>query len=240
MKDDITRRVFATKCLEIIAGFTGLSYCASSAQASSSNMNHDPMAPLGSQIEITNLTHYNFYSKERQDMDIEELIFHHTAGFDAESAIQTLLQRGLSYGYLIDLDGTIMQLVPDKKIAFHTAGERNKYEFNGPSIGICNVNPGAVYKDGSLWRTVNGERLMSGTPWDLYKEIPTALRKKTQLEFGGERFWVPYTQAQVNSSRELTAFLMAKYNINPKNLFTHHDVNNSICPGPAFPKKEII
>lgn len=64
------------------------------------------------------------------------LIFHDTAGPTLKSATETLKQRGLSYNYIIDKDGTVHNLVPPGMKAFHAKG------YNDGTVGISFVGGG--------------------------------------------------------------------------------------------------
>lgn len=70
------------------------------------------------------------------------VVLHATAGSTSSGAIATLIQRRLSYHYLVEKDGTVIKCVPTGKVAFH-AGVSFGPEGNGVndySIGIALVN----------------------------------------------------------------------------------------------------
>lgn len=62
------------------------------------------------------------------------IVMHATAGGTLNGAIETLRQRGLSYHYTIDKDGTVTKCCPIANIAFHSG---NSY---GPKEADANVN----------------------------------------------------------------------------------------------------
>lgn len=66
----------------------------------------------------------------------EQIIFHDTAGPSLKSATTTLQQRGLSYNYIIDKDGSIHNLVPPGTKAYHAKG------FNDKTVGVSFVGGG--------------------------------------------------------------------------------------------------
>ena len=78
------------------------------------------------------------YSAKRSNDVVDRVKLHHTGSLDAESAIKTLEQRGLSVHYLIERDGTIYYLVDEGRIAYHAKG------WNSRSIGIEIVNTGYI------------------------------------------------------------------------------------------------
>lgn len=64
---------------------------------------------------------------------VEGAIIHHTGGGNMSGAIETLKQRGLSYHYIIDKDGTVKQLIPGKGIGYHAES------YNTNTFGIALV-----------------------------------------------------------------------------------------------------
>lgn len=64
------------------------------------------------------------------------IIFHDTAGPTMKSATETLQQRGLSYNYIIDKDGSVQNLVPAGMKAFHAKG------YNDGTVGVSFVGGG--------------------------------------------------------------------------------------------------
>lgn len=66
----------------------------------------------------------------------QSIIFHDTAGPSFQSASDTLKQRGLSYNYIIDKDGTVHELVPAGVKAFHAKG------YNDNTVGVSFVGGG--------------------------------------------------------------------------------------------------
>jgi len=98
---------------------------------------------------------------------VSTIVLHATAGGSLSGAVSTLIQRELSYHYLIDKDGKVVKAVPYTREAFH-AGKSFGPEGEGVnrySIGVSFVNK----NDGKD----------------------------------------PYTQAQIDSCRELVAELAA-------------------------------
>jgi flagellum-specific peptidoglycan hydrolase FlgJ len=64
---------------------------------------------------------------------VEGAVIHHTGGASMSGAIETLKQRGLSYHYIIDKDGTVKQLIPGKGIGYHAES------YNANTFGIALV-----------------------------------------------------------------------------------------------------
>jgi hypothetical protein len=76
------------------------------------------------------------HGSRRPVNSVHEVVLHHTGGSSVEGAVSTLRQRGLSYHYIIDKDGTITELVNPEAKAFHA-----KHHNNG-TIGISYVGGG--------------------------------------------------------------------------------------------------
>lgn len=64
------------------------------------------------------------------------IILHHTAGGTLGGAESTLIQRGLSYHYMIDKKGVVHEYVPANRKAFHA------YGYNTGTVGISFVGGG--------------------------------------------------------------------------------------------------
>ena len=88
----------------------------------------------------------NFDFKKRAKSKIKYLIFHYTGMKSDKSAIKKLtdINSNVSCHYYIDLNGSIIQMVPDTYIAWHAGKSswgRDK-NLNKNSIGIEISNPG--------------------------------------------------------------------------------------------------
>jgi N-acetylmuramoyl-L-alanine amidase len=83
---------------------------------------------------------------ERKAGRVDTLILHYTGMVSAEAALQRLCDRAsqVSAHYVIMEDGSVIQLVPESKRAWH-AGQSywaNERDINSASIGIEIVHPG--------------------------------------------------------------------------------------------------
>jgi hypothetical protein len=70
---------------------------------------------------------------ERLASTLNTIVLHHTALPSFGDSVYVLRQRGLSYHYLIDPEGRVIQGVPVRRIAMHAAGA------NRTSIGVSLV-----------------------------------------------------------------------------------------------------
>lgn len=175
----------------------------------------------------------NFY----KEVDFDYLVWHYTANNKAESAITKLSEKngtaGVSAHLVIDLDGTITQLVPFNKGAWH-AGESHwegKRYLNHNSIGIEIVN------DGKLKR-VNKTTQWVASSLKTYEEGNILVAKHPHEFF--EAGWPLYPQVQLDAILEVSRLLVNHYEL--KDALGHEDIADArigkIDPGPAFPKDD--
>lgn len=103
------------------------------------------------------IKHFLPYCGERTKK-IDSIVLHCSA-HHAQDMIKVLEEKKLSAHYIIDTDGKIYQLVPEKLRAWH-AGEsywRGKNNLNHSSIGIelCSLSMGQeVYNDNQIRQTI--------------------------------------------------------------------------------------
>jgi hypothetical protein len=69
----------------------------------------------------------------RNEPEVDTIVLHHTALATTGNSIRTLRLRGMSYHYIIDEDGVVIQAVPFIRTGRHAAGA------NKTSIGIAFV-----------------------------------------------------------------------------------------------------
>jgi N-acetylmuramoyl-L-alanine amidase len=165
------------------------------------------------------------------------IVQHYTAGYTAESAINTLTRKGsgVSAHVTVDLDGTITQHVPFNVKAWH-AGPSKWMGYNGLnnySIGIEIVNIGWLRQLG------NGkyQDAYGNTRDEAY--FPNGLVLAPNARAGSGTFaWPRYTAEQLHAVDQLTEALCGKYDI--KDIVSHEEIDTrgwKTDPGPAFPMK---
>ncbi len=173
-------------------------------------------------------------------LDHDYLLWHYTANNNGASAIRVLSElrtprnKGVSAHLVIDLDGTITQLVPFDKRAWHAGSSHweGKRWLNRNSIGIEIVN------DGKLKQTGKSDQFISSNSNKIYSrsEILVAPHPAEFFEAG----WPHYPQAQLDAVFEVSKLLIEHYKL--KDALGHEDVADArigkIDPGPAFPKEE--
>lgn len=162
------------------------------------------------------------------------VVMHYTAGWSAESAINTFAdpESRVSAQVTIDTDGTIYQHVPFNKRAWH-AGPSSYAGYTGlnsHSIGIELVNPGYLRK------------LDNGGFLDAYDRVHTAadvgpvIRARHPRVGSGTFYWPVYTERQLAAAERLTKAFIEEYQI--IDVVTHEEIDTrgwKTDPGPAFP-----
>ncbi len=156
------------------------------------------------------------------------LIIHYTAGRSAKSSIEWFMnpQAQASAHLVIGPDGSITQLVPFNKKAFHAG--KSKWAgldgLNSHSIGIELDNPGKLKKTGSKWLAWFGAEYPEN-------KVLIATHKHQQEPAG----WHIYTEAQIEACIKVSQVIVKHYNL--LEILGHDDISplRKEDPGPAFP-----
>ena len=181
----------------------------------------------------------NEYINNKMDRDSgilknpDIIVLHYTGSNNINGDINTLFysKKQVSVQFVIDLDGTIHQLMPVNKIAWHAGESRlgNRTDLNKYSIGIEIVNAGFLTEksDGSF------------TTWygdPVNKEDAVLLKHKNESK---EKYWHTYTKNQIDSVKVLCDTLCDVFGI--KYIVGHDDISpgRKQDPGPAFPVEKI-
>ncbi len=170
-------------------------------------------------------SHGTPFKKGRPDT----IIIHYTASATARQAIDTFTNPRVkaSAHVVIDRDGSITQMVPFNRIAWH-AGKSifNKRKgLNRYSIGIELVNAGWLRKSGDEYISDFGRVYPE-------EEVVYAVHRNPGVPF---TFWHKYTPAQLDAAEALCALLIDTYPI--QWLLGHEEIapDRKQDPGPAFP-----
>lgn len=118
---------------------------------------------------------------------VDLVVLHSTAGSSLSGAIATLRSRGLSYHYLIDKDGTIVEAAPTSRKAFHAG---NSY---GPREKSKGIDP----------RQDAQARFVAKTSVNAYSIGISFVNRNDGVD--------PYTQEQMDAVEALLRLLMAKH-----------------------------
>ncbi|HET6765031.1 MAG TPA: N-acetylmuramoyl-L-alanine amidase [Longimicrobiaceae bacterium] len=156
------------------------------------------------------------------------LVMHFTAGGSAQESISWLANPAAkaSAHVVIAKDGTITQMVPFNKVAWHAG--KSEWEgivgLNTYSIGIELDNAGRMTRRNGAWTSDAGNKL----PDD---QVIQATHKNEKTPSG----WAKYPEAQLAAARELAALLVRTYKLG--SIIGHDDISpgRKVDPGPAFP-----
>ncbi len=183
------------------------------------------------------------------NIDPDYLVVHYTAGDTAENAVNWFLNtknnpQNIAAHIVLDVDGTITQLVPFNRRANH-AGYSNwdgLIGFNIHSIGIEVVNPGYVEKmsDGTYRREVGRD---PKTKKIIYKNYPAStsakiIKAKHKHKFwdaAANQHWFKFPQIQLDALYKMSKTIINHYQL--IRAVGHDDISpaRKPDPGPAFP-----
>ncbi|MBJ6724442.1 N-acetylmuramoyl-L-alanine amidase [Geomesophilobacter sediminis] len=156
------------------------------------------------------------------------LVMHFTAGASAQESIEWLTSKKAkaSAHVVIGRDGSVTQLVPFNRIAWH-AGESfwgGLQGLNSYSIGIELDNAGRLVRKGDGWRAWFGTTYPDS-------EVLQAVHKH-ETELCG---WEDYTPEQIQSALTVASLLVSTYQL--LDVVGHEDIapHRKCDPGPAFP-----
>lgn len=156
------------------------------------------------------------------------IVLHYTEG-SLEATISTFQQPyNSSAHYVIDRDGRVYQLIPERFAAFHVTcyGNRNLCI---PSCPICSDQSGNFIEPRT--QSIGIELVNQGHidpryfKGEIYEDYSNAF---------GYRFWEDYTMAQIESLKILTEDITARWEIPNSMIIGHSRINNNVDPGPAL------
>lgn len=156
------------------------------------------------------------------------ILLHYTAGGNAMSSACYLAQKesDVSAHLVIARDGGIIQILPFNAVAWHAGTSRfeGRTDLNRHSIGIELDNAGLLHRrKGRFYSWFNREYM----PDEVY----------TDCKNGHARYWHRYTDAQLNTLRQVCGILARNYPI--RHILGHSEVTErKLDPGPAFPMEE--
>jgi N-acetylmuramoyl-L-alanine amidase len=156
------------------------------------------------------------------------LVIHYTAGQSAEAAVSWLTDKKsrVSAHIVIGRDGSITQLVPFNRIAYHAGVSRweGLEGLSSYSIGFELDNAGRLKRVGNTWVSWFGRAY----PDD---QVFVAVHKHNAVRYG----WHTYTEEQIQAALGLGTALFDRYDL--IDVVGHDDIapRRKWDPGPAFP-----
>ena len=158
-------------------------------------------------------------------------MIHYTVG-DLNASLYGFRQaNGTSSHYLIDRDGKVVQMVPERLAALHVSCTNSRATCVA-SCPICDDSKGNLtepYTRSIGIELVNRGHLPSGTtaPGGVYEDY---LRSFTYP------YWEDYPPAQIEALKVLVEDISERWNIpiDDQHVLGHYRINQKVDPGPAL------
>lgn len=129
--------------------------------------------------------------------------------------------------FVVERDGTVTQMVPLNRKAFHAGVSKWKGTsgLNSCSIGIEIVNPGKMDETGKAWFGACCK--------------PDEIKHKSTPEHG-DGYWLPYTEAQIAAVKLICTLIVEEYP-DCNEILTHWQISpgRKIDTNPLFPLREV-
>lgn len=187
-----------------------------------SDLSEDVQAQLPTQVRIKPSCNFE------PGNDPHAIVLHYTEGSLSASIATFQKAHNTSAHYIIDRDGSVVQVVPEQFAAFHVScygyrryclpscpicddADGNLVEPRTQSIGIELVNQGHVNPD-----------FFSG---EIFEDFNVSF---------GYRFWERYPAAQLATLKLLIEDIQSRYRIPDEMVLGHSRINNNTDPGPAL------
>ena len=186
------------------------------------------------------------------NIDPDYLLVHYTAGDTADGAISWFKNtsnnpKHIAAHIVLDVDGTITQLVPFNRKANHAGYSSwdGVIGFNDHSIGIEVVNAGYLQKmnDGTYRRKITDATKTKPAQYKTYpatassKIIKTKHKHKFWIDADNQH-WFKFPQVQLDALYKLSKAIINEYQL--LRALGHDDISpaRKPDPGPAFPWDE--
>ena len=186
------------------------------------------------------------------NIDPDYLVVHYTAGDTADSAINWFKNTSgnpdkIAAHIVLDVDGTITQLVPFNRKANHAGYSSwdGVTGFNTFSIGIEVVNPGYVQKmnDGTYRRKIADAIRNKPAQYKVYPASAASkiIKTKHKHKFWDgvdNQHWFKFPQVQLDALYKMSKTIINEYQL--VRAVGHDDISpaRKPDPGPAFPWDE--
>ncbi|TAY14019.1 hypothetical protein ELH96_20695 [Rhizobium leguminosarum] len=162
--------------------------------------------------------------------DPQLVVMHYTANATLKSVVAVFQNndRPVSAHFLVDRDGSVVQMVPTNSAAYHAGNGRwaNIEHLNQRSIGIELVNRGQITKDSD------------GTFRQAFSNAIVPSSEVQEIKDGEHvTYWHRFTSAQIATAEVIAKAVAARYKIIA--VVGHCSIDKRRSdPGPAFPLDE--
>lgn len=163
------------------------------------------------------------------------IVLHYTEG-SLDASIATFQKpNNSSAHYIIDRDGSITQLVPERFAAFHVTCHW-KLSLCNPSCPVCSNQEGLLLEP--RYQTIGIELVNLGhiDPLVFANKTPPSniLIFEDYNDSFGYRFWEDYPPAQIKSLQILVRDIQKRWNIPDGMIIGHSRISFNVDPGPAL------
>jgi N-acetylmuramoyl-L-alanine amidase len=161
------------------------------------------------------------------------LVMHYTSGGSARSAVSWLCNEDAraSAHLVIGRDGSVTQLVPFDRVAWHAGPSRWEgiTGLNHHSIGIELDNAGRLQRQGGSWRAWFGKVYPD-------EDVMEAVHRHEATPCG----WHLFTREQLDATLRVAEAILRAYP-GIRDILGHDDISpgRKVDPGPAFPMESI-
>lgn len=171
------------------------------------------------------------HHSSRQGHDITCCVFHYTGGGRASGTARWfgMKESRVSAHHIVGRDGKLYQCVDHERAAWHAGMSMAMYHgkptdsVNLFSIGIELANRGLLLRKG----------------WSFYYRFGGTLKKYRGPKpvFKDGAYWEPYTQLQIDATKDLIIDISKKHSKAVQHLLGHNEIapGRKIDPGPLFP-----
>lgn len=158
------------------------------------------------------------------------IVQHYTANNSLNGTIRVFKDYQVSAHLIVDVDGTVVQMVPFDRVAWHSGKSETRSKWGTKFTGLNSTSIGIEYINYGYF----GKHVKKGTntaDWKLdVHENETSKRK-----------WQPYTDEQLLVAEQINAAIMEAYSIPAEHIKGHDEIspNRKVDPGPLFPIDQI-
>ncbi len=196
---------------------------------------------LGIPVLVEPVCHFRFNNLP------EAIVLHFTGSMNDYNSTVSYFRKpdlGISAHYIIDRDGTVVQMVPESYVAYHVSCFGNAEMFCLPDAPLAYDEYG--YTSFPETRSI-GIELANAGPLVYLSTTPFTLTDKQGIPFEGEPFvysdfslfsqyryeyWEPYAPEQIASLEILIEDIFERWGIDL--LLGHNEIQPNIDPGPAL------
>ena len=156
------------------------------------------------------------------------IVLHYTEG-SLEATISTFQKpHNSSAHYVIDRDGKVYQIIPERFAAFHVNCYGNP-NLCIPSCPICSDQRGNFVEPRT--QSIGIELVNQG---HIDPRYFTGNIYEDYFNSFGYRFWEDYSMVQIQSLKILVEDIQTRWNIQSRMVMGHSRINNNVDPGPAL------